>query len=669
MRRSEKLRPHQVGALIIVPTRELAQQVSNVFQEFLSCSQLSPQISLLTIVGGLNPNKVIREYREKGGNIIVATPGRLDVLITKIGLDTKELEVLVLDEADRLLGMGFAAVLNSILSHLPKQRRTGIFSATQTQELQALARAGLRNGEVIRLGSDFNFLQSQPVEMLSTVLPEKRDTVFKDEQDEKESKKRRTDDAENVCSETAIESTSVSDSPLDGRLPQGLANYYCVCPAEEKLYQLLHFFCNYPNSKGIVYFLTCNCVQYFSQVLPLFESCGNSQILSLHGRMPLKKRTKTLDDFFKASSKTSPAAGDNNNKSTVLLTTDVAARGIDFPDVDWILQFDPPQDPNVFVHRIGRTARMGKTGVACAFLLPQESTYIDFLHVRKIPIQEFSSFSSLSPPPETPEIVLQKLTRFSVEDRDIFEASSRAFVSYVRAYSEHQCSYIFQLKKLPWVDLFRSFGLLRVPVMPELKNLQFLDFDPVSHSFDFDEIPFKNQDKEKIRLEALQSGEIRAKRLAKKQKMVERKKEKKLAKKKGKLHSKHYVFDPKEEEELAKEAKLLKKLKQGKITEEEFDRLTGNEEHDEENHQTEDKKKKKKSKTSAKNEKSATENTKAEENDDEVEDENEDNQLNGEKEVEEEERNDDKKERRGTSSKCPLGLIRFLQSQKKERKN
>lgn len=108
----------------------------------------------------------------------------------------------------------------------------------------------------------------------------------------------------------------------------------------------------------------------------LYQKDGTTfPVVSLHGKMPQKKRTKHYDEFVAAT------AG-------LLVCTDVVARGIDLPDVDWIVQYDPPQDPNFFVHRIGRTARAGRSGSALSFLSANEDAYVNFLKIRKVPCEE-----------------------------------------------------------------------------------------------------------------------------------------------------------------------------------------------------------------------------------------------------------------------------------------
>lgn len=143
------------------------------------------------------------------------------------------------------------------------------------------------------------------------------------------------------------------------------------------------------DEKVIVYFLTCACVDYFSLVLPILwpalhqnssknknkpSTAANSlnpSLLALHGRMKQAAREATLSSFASC-------------EAGVLLCTDVAARGLDIPDVHWVVQYDAPQDPSAFVHRCGRTARMGRTGHALVYLTQEESAYVDFLKVRKV---------------------------------------------------------------------------------------------------------------------------------------------------------------------------------------------------------------------------------------------------------------------------------------------
>jgi len=144
-RRSHKLAASEVGAIVISPTRELATQIAKVLTDFEPFLQ---NIKHQLLIGGeTSLEEDIASFREIEPDVLIGTPGRLEDMLSQKrgGVNVKELEVLVLDEADRLLDMGFSVSLNKIMSLLPKQRRTGLFSATMTDGLHELVRAGLRN--------------------------------------------------------------------------------------------------------------------------------------------------------------------------------------------------------------------------------------------------------------------------------------------------------------------------------------------------------------------------------------------------------------------------------------------------------------------------------------------------------------------------------------------
>jgi len=188
----------------------------------------------------------------------------------------------------------------------------GLFSATQTTSVQDLVRSGLRN----------------PV----------RITV------------------------------EVTKKQANGKqvTPMELSNFYLICERDKKISELVSFLTHKCRGKKvIIYFITCACVDYFGVILPELKAIRKAgiRIMSLHGKMAAKKRTGTYESFL---------AADHG----VFLCTDVAARGLDIPDVSDIVQFDPQQDPNVFIHRVGRTARMGKKGTAVVFLTPEEEAYV-----------------------------------------------------------------------------------------------------------------------------------------------------------------------------------------------------------------------------------------------------------------------------------------------------
>uniref|UniRef100_A0A7M4FJX5 ATP-dependent RNA helicase n=1 Tax=Crocodylus porosus TaxID=8502 RepID=A0A7M4FJX5_CROPO len=429
LRREEKLKKMQVGAIIITPTRELAVQIDEVLSHF---TKHFPQFSQILLIGGTNPVEDIEKFKEHGGNIIVATPGRLEDMFRRKadGLDlarcVKSLDVLVLDEADRLLDMGFEASINTILEFLPKQRRTGLFSATQTQEVENLVRAGLRN----------------PVRI-------------------------------------SVKEKGVAASSTQ-KTPTRLENYYMICRADEKFNQLVHFLRQHKQEKHLVFFSTCACVEYYGKALE--SMVKNAKIMCIHGKMK-HKRNKIFTEFRKLP-------------SGILVCTDVMARGIDIPEVNWVLQYDPPRSASAFVHRCGRTARIGHVGSALVFLLPMEESYVNFLSInQKCPMQEMK-------PPKNMVDLLPKLKSMALADRAVFEKGMKAFVSYVQAYAKHECSLIFRIKDLDFASLARGFALLRMPKMPELKGKSFSDFIPVS--FDTDTITFKDKNREKQRQKLLE---------------------------------------------------------------------------------------------------------------------------------------------------------------------
>ncbi|KAL7848141.1 hypothetical protein AOLI_G00228590 [Acnodon oligacanthus] len=504
LKREEKLKKMQVGALIITPTRELAVQISEVMGQFL---EEFPQYRQILLIGGNNPIEDVEKFKTYGANIMIGTPGRLEDMFRRKadGLDlascVKALDVLVLDEADRLLDMGFEASLNTILGYLPKQRRTGLFSATQTQELEKLVRAGLRN----------------PVRI--------------------------------TVKEKGVAASS------EQKTPARLSNYYTICRTEDKFNTLVAFLRQHKHEKQLVFFSTCACVEYFGKALEVLVK--NVNILCIHGKMK-DKRNKIFTEFREL-------------RSGILVCTDVMARGIDIPDVNWVLQYDPPSSASSFVHRCGRTARIGNRGSALVFLLPMEESYVNFLSInQKCPLQ-------LYPPLKDVVDILPKLKALALGDRAVFERGMRAFVSYIQAYAKHECSLIFRIKDLDFASLARGFALLRMPKMPELRGKTFPDFEEVT---DTDLIRFKDKNREKQRQKMLQQQKEKEKEALPRKNFAKNKawsKQKSKKDKRRKMASKRKFsegsdMDDEDMNELLNDTRLLKKLKKGKITEEDFDK-------------------------------------------------------------------------------------------------
>ncbi|PON79120.1 DEAD-box ATP-dependent RNA helicase [Parasponia andersonii] len=496
-------KPHQVMGLIISPTRELSSQIFNVAKPFVSTL---PNFKSVLLVGGTNVKADVKKIVEEGANLLIGTPGRLlDIMERVESLDFKTLEVLILDEADRLLDLGFQKQINSIISCLPKLRRTGLFSATQTEAVEELAKAGLRN----------------PVRV-------------------------------EVRAETKSLNGSVLSESVSSKTPSSLHLEYLVCEADKKSSQLVDLLVKNKSRKIMVYFMTNECVQYWGLVLPRLTSLKGFTLIPLRGEMKQPAREKALDQFRSLS-------------SGVLLCTDVAARGLDIEGVDFVIQYDPPQDPNVFVHRVGRTARMGREGNAIVFLLPKEEAYVEMLCLRRVPLKE-RQFS------EDASDVVPELRSAARKDRDVMEKGVRAFVSYVGGYRKHECSYIFSWKELEIGKLAMGFGLLKLPSMRDVRNhsLSTQGFTPVE-DINLEEIKYKDKSREKQRKENLQ---------AKKEAQLQKQKHQKPSKgsivastvmRKKTAKQRRAVQTVEDEDEMAREYRLLKKLKKGAIDESDFD--------------------------------------------------------------------------------------------------
>jgi len=495
-----------------------------------------------------DPSVDVAALRVDGTNILIGTPGRIDDILQRCSfLNLRSFEVLVLDEADRLLDMGFRKQLDAIMARLPRQRRTGLYSATQTEAVEALARAGLRN----------------PVRVAVAVTSVTREPNGEEHGKEQSTKKRKGGDAhEEACGGGTQQQVT----------PSSLRIQYSLVDPGAKISQLAAFLAEHIHEKVIVYFLTCACVDYFAVALPRLPNCKRIPISSLHGRMKQSARESTLQAF--ASSPTG-----------VLFATDVAARGLDIPDVHWVLQYDAPQDPAAFVHRCGRTARMGRSGRALAYLTPEELPYVDFLRVRKIPLTEVQ--------PLKEEFIdggpLALLRLESENDRLLMEHGTKAFVSYIRAYKEHQCKYIFRMDELKLGLLASAFALLRLPRMPEVKRAareaaagSLEGFR--SSTVDPETVKFKDKSREKQRQALLkQRAAASAPEKAEENKAVNRAKShggtnaaaqqqqqsRLTAAKRRQLEARQ------EYAELNDEYSLLKKLKKGKISQKQYDVATG----------------------------------------------------------------------------------------------
>ncbi|XP_055638612.1 probable ATP-dependent RNA helicase DDX55 homolog [Toxorhynchites rutilus septentrionalis] len=513
----------EIGAIIASPTRELATQISDVLQQFLDHPDLSAFKQKL-LIGGNATEEDVDSLRKEGANILVATPGRLkDLLERKSDLNlaakVKSMELLVLDEADRLLDLGFEGTINTILGYLPRQRRTGLFSATQTKEVKDLMRAGLRNPVLV------------------------------------------------TVKEKATMST-----------PKLLQNFYMVLEGEYKLVILLDFIRKQKLNKAMIFFSTCACVEYWG--IALAELLNPIKVLALHGKMK-SQRNRILVDF-------------RESEKALLLCTDLLARGVDIPEMDWVIQWDPPSNAAAFVHRVGRTARQGNEGNALIMLMPNEEAYVDFLtRNQKVSLKKLEYDVGEEKLTKT----LKNLHRLQTNDRGVYDKANRAFVSHVQAYSKHECNLLLRVKDLDLGKIATSYGLLQLPKMPEMKP-QFKDtFRGPATEIDCNKLVYKDKQKQasydsKLKL-FQETGEWKGKKKMLKKQSVpwelakqareerkeirkqrrEQKQKKRAAMEAGESQpiKKKAKFSREELEELANDIRALKKLKKKKITEDEFE--------------------------------------------------------------------------------------------------
>ncbi|RKP23059.1 P-loop containing nucleoside triphosphate hydrolase protein [Syncephalis pseudoplumigaleata] len=226
-----------------------------------------------------------------------------------------------------------------------------------------------------------------------------------------------------------------SDSTAEG-LEQG----YVVCESDQRFLLLFTFLKKNLRKKIIVFFSSCNSVKYHGELLNYIDV----PVLDLHGKQKQQKRTNTFFEFV-------------NAESGILLCTDVAARGLDIPAVDWIIQYDPPDDPRDYIHRVGRTARAGNQGRSLLFLLPSELGFLRFLKHAKVPLNEY-------------QFPLKKLANVQTQLEKLIEknyylnkSARDGFRSYLQAYASYSLKQIFNVNHLDLAKVARAFGFTVPP--------------------------------------------------------------------------------------------------------------------------------------------------------------------------------------------------------------
>ena len=287
---------NKVNALVLVPTRELAQQVDQLLAGFAYYQDTT----WIAIYGGNDGVAFAQQQRalEQGGDIAIATPGRLLSLLRHCKVDLSKVDFLILDEADRMLDIGFYDDIMEIISYLPKERQTLMFSATFPAEVEKLARQVLRNPAEVKIAV------SKPAE--------------------------------------------------------GITQSVYILHEEQKLALVMDMFAKQERGKGIIF------ASSKEKVRDLYHTLRRRglKVAQIHSDLENAERTQTLLDF-------------KNNKIQLLVATDVVSRGIDIDDIEFVINYDVPAQPEDYVHRIGRTARAGARGEGITFVTPKDKPRLD----------------------------------------------------------------------------------------------------------------------------------------------------------------------------------------------------------------------------------------------------------------------------------------------------
>jgi ATP-dependent RNA helicase RhlE len=288
------LKKKQIRCLVMVPTRELAKQISDVFKQISAGTKLST----LGLFGGVEQDDQINQLQTKV-DILVTTPGRMFDLVSQGFIDLSKVEILVLDEADLMLDLGFTKDIRDVLRLLPKKRQTLFFTATISKKIKSLAY------DVVRDAIRIQISPKNPV-------------------------------AKNVTHAVAF------------------------IEMDDKRFFLENILSEFETQKFIVFVRTKVRAERVVAAMLRVEIVTEA----LHGGIEQDKRFAILERFRKGESR-------------VLITTDVACRGIDIPDMDYVINYDLPDNPENYVHRCGRTGRGESNGQALSFCSPEEKILVE----------------------------------------------------------------------------------------------------------------------------------------------------------------------------------------------------------------------------------------------------------------------------------------------------
>jgi ATP-independent RNA helicase DbpA len=289
------LERRHLQALVVCPTRELSAQVA---REFRKLGRRLEGLQVLVVSGG-EPIRAQLSALERGVHIVVGTPGRLNDHLLRDSIDTRAIKTVVLDEADRMLDMGFQDAVEKILSALPSQRQTVLFSATFPSAIEAMSRAHQRAAERVTIGEP----EQATAEIRQAAL---------------------------------------------------------IVDADDKLAALYWVLNAYPHDSALIF---CNFKATVADVARRLGA-GGASVDCLHGDLEQFQRDQVLAKF-------------RNQSVRILIATDVAARGIDVEDLDLVVNYELPDQPEIYVHRIGRTGRAGKQGLAVSLATPRQQRRLE----------------------------------------------------------------------------------------------------------------------------------------------------------------------------------------------------------------------------------------------------------------------------------------------------
>ncbi|UJR37181.1 hypothetical protein I4U23_029889 [Adineta vaga] len=377
-----------LGVLIISPTRELAYQTFEVLKKIGQFHDFSAGL----IIGGKDLKG--EQERVNRTNIIVCTPGRLLQHFDETwNFSCENLKMLIIDEADRTLDMGFTETMRSIISNLPNERQTLLFSATQTRSIRELGLVSLKNPVYVS------------------------------------------------AHEKATTST-----------PENLTQSYIVCEVPQKISLLWSFIKNHLKSKIIIFIQSCKQVKFLYNVVCKLRP--GLPVLALYGTMGQMKRMSVYDTFCR-------------KQHACLFATDIAARGLDFPSINWVIQFDCPPDANTYIHRVGRTARFQHDGEALMILTAREEEgMIKQLEHKKVPIKK------IEVNPNYIHDLTPKLQALCAQFQELKEEAKRAFTSYLRSLILMGNRKVFDVQSIDTDAFATSLGLEIAPKVRFVKKGQ-----------------------------------------------------------------------------------------------------------------------------------------------------------------------------------------------------